>query len=50
MTTACKNTTLGFGFPFLFGLDAAAEFKVDYDGAAAVRRIGGSVLQPESWL
>ncbi len=30
------NTTLGFGFPFLFGLDAAAEFKVDYDGAAAV--------------
>ena len=30
------NTTLGFGFPLLFGLDAAAEFKVDYDGAAAV--------------
>lgn len=30
------NTTVGFGFPFLFGLDAAAEFRVDYDGAAAI--------------
>ena len=30
------DTTIGFGFPFLFGLEAAAEFSVDYDGAAAV--------------
>ena len=30
------DTTVGFGFPFLFGLEAAAEFTIDYDGAAAV--------------
>jgi len=29
------DTTIGFGFPFFFGLEAAAEFTVDYDGAAA---------------
>lgn len=29
------DTTIGLGFPFLFGLEAAAEFSVDYDGAAA---------------
>ena len=28
-------TTIGFGFPFFFGLEAAAEFTIDYDGAAA---------------
>jgi hypothetical protein len=30
------DTTVGFGFPFFFGLEAAAEFSIDYDGAAAV--------------
>jgi hypothetical protein len=29
------DTTIGFGFPFFFGFEAAAEFTVDYDGAAA---------------
>lgn len=29
------DTTIGLGFPFLFGLEAAAEFSIDYDGAAA---------------
>lgn len=29
------DTTVGFGFPFFFGLEAAAEFRLDYDGAAA---------------
>lgn len=29
------DTTIGFGFPSFFGLEAAAEFTVDYDGAAA---------------
>ena len=29
------DTTLGLGFPFFFGLEAAAEFSIDYDGAAA---------------
>lgn len=30
------DTTLGLGFPFFFGLEAAAELSIDYDGAAAV--------------
>ena len=29
------DTTVGLGFPFFFGLEAAAEFSIDYDGAAA---------------
>lgn len=29
------DTTLGLGFPFFFGLEAAAELSIDYDGAAA---------------
>ena len=29
------DTTVGLGFPLFFGLEAAAEFSIDYDGAAA---------------